>query len=239
LSVFALKYDRETNDYDLSTLFLLWRLGFDMIRLSSKAALLIVDVQIDFCPGGNLAVNRGDSIIPAINSISGKFHCVVATQDWHPADHISFASNHIGKKPFDRVIVNGIEQVLWPDHCVQGTDGAEFHPALDTKKVRLILRKGTNPELDSYSAFFENDRKTSTGLEYYLKGLGYGEVFLCGLATDVCVYYTALDALRLGFKTFLVEDASMGVDVPSGNVERTKNDMVEKGVVITSSCELE
>ncbi|MGQ9615400.1 MAG: bifunctional nicotinamidase/pyrazinamidase [Spirochaetota bacterium] len=209
-----------------------------MIRLSSMAALVIIDVQVDFCPGGKLAVAKGDSIIPVINSISGKFPCVVATQDWHPIGHVSFASSHGGKKPFDRVIIDGIEQVLWPEHCVQGTGGADFHPALDTRSVRLILRKGTNPALDSYSAFFENDRKTSTGLEYYLQGLGYSDVFLCGLATDVCVFYTALDALKIGFRTFLIEDGSVGVDVPPGSVGRAKSEMAERGVLIISSSEL-
>jgi nicotinamidase/pyrazinamidase len=161
-----------------------------------------------------------------------KFSLVVATQDWHPENHISFVSNHPGKNLYESVNVNGIEQVLWPDHCVQGTEGADFHPSLDRRYIHLILRKGTNPKLDSYSAFFENDKKTSTGLEYYLKGLKVKDVYLCGLATDFCVFYSAIDSIRLGFNTFLVEDASMGVDVPEGNVARAKMEMKAAGILI-------
>ena len=161
------------------------------------AVLLVIDVQKDFCPGGALAVNGGDRIIPLINKIMEKFERVVATQDWHPVEHTSFAVNHKGKKVLDTVAVHGITQVLWPEHCVQGTEGADFHPDLEKRYFNLILRKGMNPELDSYSAFFENDKTTSTGLEYYLKGLGLSHVYICGLATDYCVYYSAMDALKL------------------------------------------
>ncbi len=209
-----------------------------MVKIFSKASLLIIDVQNDFCPGGKLAVDGGDMVIPVINRIAGKFPCVVATQDWHPQGHVSFASTHRGKNPFDTLVVNGIEQVLWPEHCVQGTEGASFHPELDTRKVNLILRKGTNPQLESYSAFFENDRATPTGLEHYLRGLGFKDIYLCGLATDVCVFYSALDAVRLGFRTFLIEDACRGVDVPRGNVERAIREMEGKGVMIIRSGEL-
>jgi nicotinamidase/pyrazinamidase len=202
------------------------------------AALLIIDVQRDFCPAGALEVKNGGEVVPVINSISDGFTVAVATQDWHPKDHFSFASNHPGKKPLDTVKRGNIDQVLWPDHCVAGTEGANFHPDLKTDCLSLILRKGTDPDLDSYSGFFENDRKTSTGLEYYLKGLGYGDVYLCGLATDYCVFYTAMDALRLGFNTYLIEDACRGVDFPEGNVEKALASMRERGVTLLSSRDL-
>lgn len=204
----------------------------------TDAALLVIDVQNDFCPGGRLPVKEGDSVVPVINRISKVFPGVVATQDWHPPDHVSFASSHRNKKPFDRVTVHGIEQFLWPEHCVIGTKGADFHPDLDTDRFRLILRKGTNSRLDSYSAFFENDRKTSTGLIFYLKGLGIERVYLCGLAADVCVYYSAMDAIRAGFDTCFISDATRGVNVPEGNVEKTMHDMEQAGVEIINSAVL-
>jgi nicotinamidase/pyrazinamidase len=157
--------------------------------------LLIVDVQNDFCPGGSLPVERGDEVVEVINRISPTFTRVVATQDWHPRGHLSFASNHPGCRPLETVDVNGIAQVLWPDHCVQGTAGAELHPLLDTRGIGLVLRKGMTVGLDSYSAFFENDRTSPTGLAGYLRGLGVEELFVCGLATDYCVLATAMDAL--------------------------------------------
>jgi nicotinamidase/pyrazinamidase len=203
-----------------------------------KTALLIVDVQNDFCPGGSLPVPNGNQIITVINRIMGRFYTVVATQDWHPQDHVSFASNHPGKKPFDRVHIGDIEQILWPDHCVQGKKGAAFHPELNRNAINLILRKGIRSNLDSYSGFFENDRKTSTGLSYYLGGLGIEELYICGLAFDVCVFYTALDSVRLGFTTAIIEDASRGVDVPSGNIARTREEMIHTGVRFVSSDDL-
>ncbi len=205
---------------------------------ASEAVLLVIDVQNDFCPGGRLPVREGDRVVPVINRIMGAFSQVIATQDWHPADHISFASNHEGKRAFDTITVYGIEQVLWPDHCVKGTEGADFHPALDADHFRLILRKGTNSLLDSYSAFFENDRKTSTGLSSYLKGLGIHRVYLCGLAADVCVFYSAMDAVRAGFDTFFISDAARGVDVPAGNVEKTGREMEKAGVTIIDSSDI-
>lgn len=206
-----------------------------MKRDLDRASLLIIDVQNDFCPGGALPVPGGDEIVPVINSLMERFTHVVATQDWHPPGHVSFASSHGGKDPFDTVLVNGIEQVLWPDHCVQGSSGAALHPELDQRGLHLILRKGTERNLDSYSAFFENDRKTLTGLASYLREVGMSAVWLCGLAADVCVFYSAMDAVRLGFHTTVIEDGVRGVDVPAGNVERTRCSMEEAGIRFTQS----
>jgi nicotinamidase/pyrazinamidase len=150
---------------------------------------------------------------------------VVATQDWHPADHVSFASSHPGRKPLDVVQAGGIEQMLWPDHCVQGTRGAELHPRLDSSRIGLVLRKGMSTGLDSYSAFFENDHRTDTGLRHYLKGMGVRELFVCGLATDYCVLSSAMDARRLGYRVTLVTDACRGVDVPDGSISRALESM--------------
>ena len=195
----------------------------------SKKALLIIDVQNDFCPGGALAVNDGDKIIKIINRISSKFDRVIATQDWHPKDHISFAKVH-GKKIGEIIKINGLEQNLWPDHCVKNTRGSELHKNLELTNIDLILKKGTNKDMDSYSAFFENDKKTSTGLEYYLKGLGITDVYLTGLATDYCVFYSALDAINCGFKTYLILDATRGVNIPENNLAYTLQIMEERGV---------
>ena len=200
-----------------------------------RSALIIVDVQNDFCPGGALAVAQGDRVIPVVNRLARQFKFTVATQDWHPPEHASFASNHQGKKPLDTVNLGGIDQVLWPDHCVQGTHGAEFQPELSQDHITMILRKGTDPGLDSYSGFFETDRQTATGLEYYLRGLKLEEVYICGLATDYCVFYTALDAVHLGFETKVIEDACRGVDFPDGNVTAAMETMRKEGVTITSS----
>jgi len=200
-----------------------------------EECLLVVDVQNDFCPGGALPVPEGHLIVPVINRIMGRFGTVAATQDWHPPDHVSFASNHPGKQPFDMVQVDGIEQVLWPDHCVQGTSGAALHPDLDRRGLHLILRKGMHSNLDSYSAFFENDQRTPTGLNGYLREHGVRRVFLCGLAADVCVYYSALDAVRLGFDAMVIEDAVRGVDVPPGNVNRTRKEMEKAGITFLGS----
>jgi nicotinamidase/pyrazinamidase len=195
--------------------------------------LIITDVQNDFCPGGALAVAEGDAIIPGINVLASKFDKVVATQDWHPPGHVSFAKTH-RKNPYDVIELDGRAQVLWPEHCVPGTFGADFHKDLDVRECDLIMRKGNNPRIDSYSTFRENDRKTVTGLHYYLRGLGISDVYLCGLATDYCVYFSALDALEMGFRVAVLLDVSRGVDVPPGNVERAVDDMREKGVRILS-----
>ena len=200
-------------------------------------ALLVVDVQNDFCPGGSLAVEEGDQVVEVINGLMPLFERVVATQDWHPKDHVSFASSHPGKKVLDIVDADGIPQVLWPDHCVQGTRGAELFPRLEVGRIELVLRKGLRRRLDSYSAFFENDHVTDTGLRYYLSGLGAREIFLCGLATDYCVRSSALDARRLGFEVFVVRDACRGVGFPTGSVEKALAEMTAAGVHLVSSAE--
>lgn len=206
--------------------------------METDKALLIIDVQNDFCPGGALAVPKGAQIITTINRLIGKFDRVVATQDWHPEDHVSFASNHPGKKEYEVIEHKGIEQVLWPDHCVQGTKGADFHPELDTKRLDLIMRKGSNSQIDSYSAFRENDKKTITGLEGYLNNLGIKRVYLCGLALDYCVFYSAMDSSELGFDTNVIIDATKGIDSPEGNVDEALNEMKEAGVEIVESHNL-
>jgi len=178
-------------------------------------ALAIIDVQNDFMPGGSLAVHRGDIIIPVINGLQKHFELVVATQDWHPVNHKSFASNHPGKKPFDRIILKGTDQVLWPDHCIQGSDGAEFHAGLETGRIAAIFRKGMDPEIDSYSGFFDNGHLISTGLSGYLKEKGVTEVAFCGLASDICVYHTIKDSIAEGFISVLIEDASQPLDKES------------------------
>jgi nicotinamidase/pyrazinamidase len=195
--------------------------------------LIITDIQNDFCPGGALAVAEGDRIIPAVNAISARFDKCVATQDWHPLGHVSFASTH-GKEPYDVISLEGLEQVLWPDHCVPGTFGADFHRDLDTRPVDLIIRKGNDPRIDSYSTFLENDKKTLTGLHHYLRGMGITNVYFCGLATDYCVYFSALDAVKMGFQASVLLEACRGVDVPAGNVERAVADMRDRGVRILS-----
>lgn len=202
---------------------------------SNPKILIIIDVQNDFCPGGALAVNEGDAVIPVINSVSGRFDRVVATQDWHPKNQISFASNHPGKKPFEQIRIESGIQTLWPDHCIQGTPGAHFHPSLNTTPFDLIVRKGTGPDVDSYSAFLENDRKTKTGLDGYLASLAPEEVFLCGLATDYCVYYSAMDSVKFGFRTAVIIDACRGIDMPAGTVDKSVADMRSAGIRIITA----
>ena len=206
--------------------------------MAKHDTLIVVDVQNDFCPGGALAVNEGNAIVPVINGIMPGFTRVVATQDWHPRDQVSFASNHPGSKPYDVIALGGIEQVLWPDHCVAGTTGADFHPRLQTERFHLIVRKGTNPAVDSYSAFLENDKKIKTGLDGYLKAVGAERIFLCGLATDYCVFYSAIDAAQFGFKTYVIIDACRGIDVPENNIERSLSAMKDRGIQIVQSNEL-
>ena len=179
----------------------------------ANEALIVIDVQNDFCPGGALAVAGGDEIISRINGLMDDFATVVLTQDWHPADHSSFAANHPGAQPFTLIQMPYGPQVLWPVHCVQGTEGAEFHKALRTDPAQLVVRKGFRPEIDSYSAFFENDHVTPTGLEGYLRSRGVTAVTLVGLATDYCVAYSALDAARLGFKATVLEGATRAIDL--------------------------
>jgi nicotinamidase/pyrazinamidase len=195
-------------------------------------ALIIVDVQRDFCPGGALPVPDGGDVVPVINTIQPRFDLVVATQDWHPADHGSFAANHPGHRPGEQIELAGLPQILWPVHCVQNTPGAELHPRLDRARIARVFRKGTNSCVDSYSGFFDNGRCSSTGLGDYLKGQGVTDVYVCGLATDHCVKATALDAVGLGFKTHLVENACRGVELHAGDVRRAIDQMRERGVVV-------
>lgn len=196
-----------------------------------KNVLIIIDLQNDFCPGGALPVSQGDKVIPYINKIIYKFDKVVATQDWHPENHISFAKTH-NKNVGDVIQVKGIKQILWPEHCVQGSFGAELHKNLNKNKIDLILRKGTSQNIDSYSAFLENDKKTETGLHYWLKGLGIKQVYFCGLALDYCVYYSACDAVKFGFEVYVILNATRGVDVPKGNIENTISHMKSLGIKI-------
>jgi nicotinamidase/pyrazinamidase len=194
------------------------------IRIDPADVLLVVDVQNGFVPGGNLAVPHGDEVVPVANRVAREFRNVVLTQDWHPAGHISFASSHPGKKPFDTIRLPYGDQILWPDHCVQGTADAEFHPALAIPHAQLIIRKGYHPDVDSYSAFIEADRKTSTGLAGYLAARGLRRVFLCGLATDFCVAWSALDARRLGFEVVVIEDGCRAIDT-AGSLAAAWTDM--------------
>ena len=203
-----------------------------MATIDTAAALLVVDVQNDFCPGGPLAVPDGDAVVPVINKASGLFPLIVATQDWHPEKHISFASRHPGKEPFSVTQIDGTEQVLWPDHCVAGTKGAEFHPDLDLRPVRFVVRKGAGRDMDSYSAFLENDHKTPTGLTGLLHELGVKRIFVAGLATDYCVRATAVDGCAAGFQVTVVEAGCRAVDQPPGSLKNALAEMRERGVTI-------
>jgi len=202
-------------------------------------ALILVDIQNDFLPGGALAVPRGDEVIRVANRVSLKFELVVATQDWHPADHGSFAASHPGKKVGDVIDLHGLRQILWPVHCVQGTRGAEFAPGLETSGVARVFQKGTDPTIDSYSGFYDNGHRRSTGLGEYLRREGVSEVHVMGLATDYCVNFTALDAVqRLGFDTTLIQDGCRGVNLRPGDVDAAIEGMRRTGVRVTPSSEL-
>ncbi|NCX58138.1 MAG: bifunctional nicotinamidase/pyrazinamidase [Rhodobacteraceae bacterium] len=194
-----------------------------------KTALLVIDVQNDFCPAGALAVVGGNEIIPHINEEMAKYDCVVLTQDWHPKGHSSFATSHEGKNPLDLIKMPYGDQVLWPDHCVQGSKGAEFHPELNIAQANAIIRKGSNPRIDSYSAFFENDRKTPTGLDGYFKSLEIENINLVGLATDFCVNYSAQDAANLGYKVSVLEKMCRAIDL-NGSLAAAKSEMQNCGV---------
>ncbi|MFP5234423.1 MAG: bifunctional nicotinamidase/pyrazinamidase [Acidobacteriota bacterium] len=207
------------------------------MKTEAHDALLVIDVQNDFCPGGRLAVTGGDQIIAAIHRIAPRFDHVILTQDWHPPDHRSFASAHAGKKPYDLIEMPYGTQTLWPDHCVQGTQGADFHPALQLTRAELILRKGRRREIDSYSAFFENDRTTATGLAGYLRERGLTRVFLCGLAYDFCVGFSALDARRLGFETTVIRDACRAIDL-NGSAAQMDAEFARAGVTVIDSASL-
>lgn len=198
--------------------------------------LVIIDVQNDFMRGGPLEVPEGNMILPVINKIESCFDLIVATQDWHPADHRSFASNHMYKKPFDRVFLRGAEQILWPDHCIQGSSGAEFHTDIETKKIAAIFRKGMDPEIDSYSGFYDNNHILTTGLAGYLREKGTSEIHFCGLAADICVYYSILDSISEGFSAILVEDASR--PLYPDKFDDVKCELAKKGVHIINSNEL-
>lgn len=193
--------------------------------------LLVVDVQNDFCPGGHLAVPGGDEVVPLINQLSRSFKHVVLTQDWHPAGHSSFASSHPGKWPFNAIEMPYGPQTLWPDHCVQESPGAEFHRGLDVHNVELIIRKGFHQAIDSYSAFFENDRKTPTGLGGYLRERGFERIVCVGLAFDFCVRYTVEDARSLGFHAEVIEEACRAIDL-GGSLDATRKSFAERGVVL-------
>jgi nicotinamidase/pyrazinamidase len=199
------------------------------VTVADGDVLVVVDAQNDFCPGGALAVAEGDRIVPVANRLGARFRHVVLTQDWHPRGHVSFASTHAGRQPYDTITLPYGEQVLWPDHCIPGTKGAEFHRDLDTRKATLVVRKGWNAAIDSYSALYENDHRTPTGLAGYLRERGLRRLFLAGLAADFCVQYSALDARRAGFDVHVVEDAVRGIDL-RGSLAEAWRRMEEAGV---------
>lgn len=198
----------------------------------ANEALIVIDVQYDFCPGGELAVEGGDEIVQRINTLMADFPAVILTQDWHPAGHSSFASQHEGKAPMEMIEMPYGPQVLWPDHCIQGSRGAEFHDGLNTDRADLIIRKGFRPQIDSYSAFFENDHETPTGLEGYLRTRGIDTLTMVGLATDFCVKFSAVDAAKLGFGVTVQEDACRGIDL-DGSLAAARSEMQEAGAVLS------
>jgi len=201
-------------------------------------ALIIVDLQNDFLPGGALAVPGGDEVIPLANELQRRFDVVLATQDWHPPDHGSFAANHAGKKPGDRIILDGIEQILWTVHCVQNTHGAEFAPSFDTTRIDHVFHKGIDPRIDSYSTFFDNAHRRSTGLADYLKDRAIKDIYLLGLALDYCVKYSALDACELGLNTHVILDGCRGIDLQPGDLDRAVDEMKQAGATILQRGEL-
>ena len=199
-------------------------------------ALLLVDIQNDFIPGGSLEVPQGDQVVDIANRLQEKFDLVIATQDWHPENHISFAKNHQGKKEFEEIDLNGIKQTLWPNHCVQNTKGAEFHPNLRTEKIEAIFRKGTNPQIDSYSAFFDNAHLKNTGLSGYLKEKGVTKLYFMGLAGDICVYFSIKDALDFNFECVLIENGSKPLNPET--FAKQKEELLSKGVEYLNSEEI-
>lgn len=207
------------------------------MRITAHDVLIVIDVQSDFCPGGALAVPDGDSVVDPIHRIAPLFEHIILTQDWHPPGHSSFASSHPGKQPFEQITLSYGRQTLWPVHCVQGSSGAEFHPALHLPQAELILRKGFRPPIDSYSAFFENDRSTPTGLAAYLAERGLTRVFFAGLAYDYCVGYSALDARRVGLAAFVMRDACRAIDL-CGSVNTIESDFARTGVTVTETAAL-
>ena len=203
----------------------------------SADLLLVVDVQNDFCPGGALAVPGGDQVVPVINRLSGQYDHIVMTQDWHPPGHQSFASSHAGKQPFEMIQVAYGDQVLWPDHCVQDRPGAAFHGDLHLPGAELLIRKGFRPEIDSYSAFYENDRKTPTGLTGYLRTRGFKRIFATGLATDFCVHFSVVDAVKEGFEVLVVEEACRAIDL-DGSLAAARSAMDTAGAAFVSAAAL-
>lgn len=206
-------------------------------KMMRDDVLLVIDVQRDFCVNGRLAVHNGDAVVPLINQLASRFDHVILTQDWHPARHSSFASTHPGKRPYESIQASYGPQTLWPDHCIQGSPGAEFHPDLDIPHVELILRKGFRTTIDSYSAFTENDKTTPTGLAGYLNERGFRRIFLAGLAYDYCVRFSAVDAVREGFEAFVFEDGCRSVDLGS-SIADTQREFAEMGVVRLTTAEL-
>jgi len=207
------------------------------MKLNDSDALLIIDVQNDFCPEGRLAVNGGDSIVPAINQLVMQFKHVVLTQDWHPAGHSSFASSHTGKEPFSTTTMPYGQQTLWPDHCIQGSTGAEFHQDLLVDRASLVIRKGMNPSIDSYSAFYENDQTTRTGLAGYLRDLRINRVFCCGLAFDYCVRFSAIDARKESLTTLVIDDVCRSIDLDGSDAE-TRTEFKNRNIAIIDSREV-
>jgi nicotinamidase/pyrazinamidase len=214
--------------------------GTDLLKNTKNnrmKGLVIVDVQNDFMPGGQLEVSGGNIIVPVINRLQKPFDLIVATQDWHPQNHKSFASNHPDKKPFEKIVLYGLDQILWPDHCVQGSSGADFHPQLETNKVAAVFRKGMDPETDSYSGFYDNGHRISTGMSGYLKDKGITDIYFCGLAADICVYYTIKDAIKEGFSATLVEDASRPLN--RDDFITIKKELRNLGVCIINTNEIQ
>ncbi len=203
-----------------------------------KSCLIIVDIQYDFLPGGKLPVKDGDQVIPVINSLQDKFELVVATQDWHPDDHQSFAANHSGRKPGDVIVIKGVEQVLWPQHCIQNSRGARLAESLRKDKIAAVFHKGTERTIDSYSTFFDNAHRRETGLDHFLQQHSVNRVYLAGLATDYCVKYSAHDAVSLRYETFVVIDACRGIDLVPGDIQRSVKEMQAAGVNIVTSDQI-
>jgi len=201
-------------------------------------ALIIVDLQNDFLPGGALAVPHGDEVIPLADQLQGQFDLVLATKDWHPPDHGSFAANHRGKKPGERIMLDGIEQILWPVHCVQNTRGAEFAATFDTSRIAHVFHKGTEQNIDSYSTFFDNAHRRHTGLAHYLEKRGIKDIYLMGLALDYCVKYSVLDARQLGLNTHVIVDGCRGIELEIGDIERALEEMKQAGATILKSGDL-
>lgn len=202
------------------------------------SALIIVDLQNDFLPGGALPVPHGDEVVPIANELQSRFDVVVATKDWHPPDHGSFAANHPGKKPGDRIILDGIEQILWPVHCVQNTHGAEFAPAFDTSRIADVFHKGIERNIDSYSTFFDNAHRRHTGLAHYLRKRSIQDIYLMGLALDYCVKYSVLDARQLGLNKHVILDGCRGIELARGDIGRAIDEMKRAGAVLLKSSEL-